>query len=326
MRRFLLILAAVLTTGSIASAASWADALFDGLSRDFGSVPRGTVLTHPFRIVNNTGRRLHIANVRVSCGCVTAWAMKHTLAPGEETAIMAKMDTSRFSNSRTVTIFVTIDEPAWAEVRLWVRANSRSDVSVVPDTLAFGRIKRGSSPTRSTTISLYGDPRFRILSIYAESNYVLPSCKLVRRTANELTYVLSAKLRPDTPPGRWYTDIWAKTNNPATPKIRIPLTVEIESSLSVSPAMALLGNVRVGGEEVRKIIVRGVQPFTITRIVGTDKQLEVVKNTDGKRTVHILTIRLRPTRPGQFERTLRIETDLPNDNTIEFTTRAYVVN
>ena len=45
--------------------ASWADSLFDELSRDFGSVPRGPTLTHPFRLVNKTGGHVHIASVRV---------------------------------------------------------------------------------------------------------------------------------------------------------------------------------------------------------------------------------------------------------------------
>src|SRR5262249_15121454 len=67
--------------------ASWADGLFDELSRDFGSVPRGPTLQHPFRVVNKTDQYVTISGVRVSCGCVSAQALKATLAPGEETAI-----------------------------------------------------------------------------------------------------------------------------------------------------------------------------------------------------------------------------------------------
>src|SRR5215212_1111310 len=52
--------------------ASWADGLFDELSRDFGSVPRGPTLQHPFRLVNKTNQHVHIASVRVSCGCTSA--------------------------------------------------------------------------------------------------------------------------------------------------------------------------------------------------------------------------------------------------------------
>src|SRR5262245_10626034 len=91
--------------------ASWADALFDDLSRDFGSVPRGPSVTHPFRIVNNTKQMVRIAGVRVSCGCTTARALQTSLAPGQETAILVQMDTRRFSGTKIVTVYVTFDLP-----------------------------------------------------------------------------------------------------------------------------------------------------------------------------------------------------------------------
>src|SRR5438093_12880955 len=87
-------------------AASWADAMFDELSKDFGSVPHGPMLTHPFRLTNNTGQPVHIGGVRVSCGCVSAGPVKSVLAPGESTSIVATMDTRRCSGAKSVTIYV----------------------------------------------------------------------------------------------------------------------------------------------------------------------------------------------------------------------------
>lgn len=323
MYRYIVILLVGFWTASPAFASTWADGLFETLSRDFGSVPRGPVISHPFRIVNNTGKTVRITNVRVSCGCVTASVMQPTLAPGQETAVMAKMDTRRFSNSRTVTIYVTFDQPTYAEVRLWVRANSREDVGVYPDTLAFGNVKRGEDASRKTTISLMGSSDYRITGISCESNYVQPVAKMVRRDGYEVSYELTAGLRKDTPPGRWYTDIWVTTNNPAMPKVRIPLTVEVQSALSVSPNVVLFGNVKSGSEQVRKIIVRGVQPFRIVGVRGTDKQVRVMSSTQDKKSVHVLTIRLRPAESGTIDRTIHLETDLGEDSQIDFTTRAY---
>src|SRR5262245_34254592 len=120
MLRYSLVVLLGLCVGGRASA-SWADALFDELSRDFGSVPRGPTLTHPFRLVNKTGARVHIASVRVSCGCTSAQALQQDLAPGQETAILVHMDTRRFTNTKNVTIFVTFDQPRFEEVRLWVQ-------------------------------------------------------------------------------------------------------------------------------------------------------------------------------------------------------------
>ena len=125
MFRYGLVVAAVLGAAGPALSATWADALFDEFSKDFGSVPRGPMLTHNFRIANNTRGVVNIASVRVSCGCVTATALKGRLEPGESTHLEARMDTTRFTGLRSVTIYVQFDQPAFEEVRLWVQANGR---------------------------------------------------------------------------------------------------------------------------------------------------------------------------------------------------------
>ena len=71
MSRYSLVLCAgLLWAASPAFAATQADSMFDELSKDFGSVPRGPTLVHHFRLVNNTKGPVNIASVRVSCGCV----------------------------------------------------------------------------------------------------------------------------------------------------------------------------------------------------------------------------------------------------------------
>src|SRR5208283_145107 len=146
MLRYTLVLLAGLCLTGPGRAASWADAMFDELSKDFGSVPRGPTLVHPFHFKNTTGGEVHIAGVRVSCGCTSAYALKTDVAPGEEAAILAQMDTMRFTGAKTVTIYVQVDRPQWEEVRLWVQANARDDFSVSPDTLALGKARHASSP------------------------------------------------------------------------------------------------------------------------------------------------------------------------------------
>jgi hypothetical protein len=102
------------------------------------------------------------------------------------------------------------------------------------------------------------------------------------------------------------------------------LTVEIQSALSVSPNTILLGKVKMNTERVQKIIVRGVDPFRVVSVQGADKQLQVHGDTTQKKTIHVLTVTFRPSESGQFDRTLYIQTDLKEDNSIDFTTRAYV--
>jgi uncharacterized protein DUF1573 len=323
-RYSLVCLLALCATGT-SFAGTWADGLFEELSRDFGSVPRGPTLKHPYRIVNNTGAPVHIAGVRVSCGCVSASALKNDLGPGEETAILANMDTRRFSGVKTVTIYVTFDQPRYQEVRLWIQANARDDVSVSPDTIAMGQVKRGTEPSSAVAVTFLGNGLSQITEMKSDSNYILPTLKEVRRAANEVSYELTARLRSDTPVGKWYTDVWLSTNNAAMPRVRVPLTVEIESALSVSPEAVLLGQVKAGSEAERRVIIRGVKPFKITEVKGTDAQLSVRDSSAESKAVHVLTVKLKAARPGEWTRTLRVLTDLKEENEIEFLTRVQVV-
>ncbi len=323
MSRYCFVMLAGLVAAAPAAAASWADGMFDELSKDFGSVARGPVQVHAFRVVNNTKQQINISSVRVSCGCTSASVVKPLLNPGEETAVVARMDTSRFIGVKSVTIFVQFDRPTFEEVRLWVQANARNDFSVSPDGLVFGEVKRASSPSLSNTITFYGN-QTRVTEVKSESNYVQASIKEVKGADGQPAYELTAKLREDVPIGKWYTDVWVKTNNPEYPQIRVPLTMDVQPGLSVSPDAVSLGQVAVNGESERRVIIRGAKPFKITGFKGSDDQLSVHDNTTDSKAVHVLTVKLKPGKAGDLNRNLRVETDLPDDNMIEFVVSAQV--
>jgi hypothetical protein len=299
--------------------------MFAELSKDFGSVPRGPTLDHQFLLTNRTGNLVHISSVRVSCGCVTASALDTNLAPGQSTAIQAHMDTRRFLGTKVVTIYVSFDRPHREEVRLWIQGNSRDDLSVTPETLAIGQAKRGSVPSAAVTVTFAGNGQWQITGVERESNYILTALQELHRDATVVSYQLTAAVRADTPVGKWYTDVWLTTNNPTGPKVRVPLTVEIESALSVSPSAVNLGQIQPGAEEERKVIVRGIQPFRITKIEGTDDQLTVNDSTSASKSVHVLSVRLKPKKAGELDRKLKVLTDLKEEGELEFQTKAQVV-
>ena len=308
-----------------ARASSWADSLFDELTYDFGSVPRGQLLTHPFRVVNKTDKTVQIGNVRVSCGmCSSARAVQTTLEPGQETFILAQMYTNRFAAVKDITIYVQFNQPKFEEVRLAIRANSREDLVYNPDSLAFGKVKRGTGAEQSMTIAFYGAPT-KIQAAKSESNYVQLSFKEAKGASGDSSFQLQAKIRPDTPAGKWYTDIWVMTNNPTMPKLRVPLTVEVEAALSVSPNAVSLGEIKAGGETDRKVIIRGAKPFRITSISGTDGVLKVHEAKAESKTVHVLTVTIRPNVVGELNRTIRVQTDIKTGGDIEFQALANIV-
>jgi hypothetical protein len=316
----------LMALGAAGSAsASWANSMFDELQRDFGTVPRGPTLTHPFRLTNTTSTPIHIANVRVSCGCTTATALQDELAPGQSTAIMANMDTRRFTGTKSVTIYVSFDRPHWDEVHLVVSANSRDDVMLTPDSLAFGQMRRGYSPNSTMSISFLGNSQWRITEIRSESNYVVPALREIRRDDGEVVYELTARVRHDVPVGKWYTDIWLTTNNLSTPRVRVPLTVEVQTALTVNPATAALGQVKNGETVERKVVVRGAKPFRVVGVRGVDSQIQIQDNAKEPKPVHVLTVKFKAARVGDQNWNIHVFTDMREDSEVEFDAKANVV-
>jgi hypothetical protein len=324
MFRYSLVLLAGLGATAPAAAATWADALFEELTKDFGSVPRGPTLVHPFRLTNTTKSTVTIAGVRVSCGCVSASATKTQLAPGEEAAIIARMDTTRFTGPRSVTIYVQFDRPAYQEVRLWVQANGRNDFGVNPDTIAFGQVKRSATPSAFTTLTFYGMSGLRVTEVSCESNYILTRVSEQQRQETEVAYRLTARLRGDVPVGKWYTDLWVKTDSAELPQVRVPLTVEIESALSVTPDVVSLGRLKVNAEGERRVVVRGVKPFTIRTVESGDRELTVRDSATEPKAVHVVTVKYKPSKAGDLNRKVRLVTDMADEGQIEFQVRAHV--
>jgi len=238
MFRFSLAVISGLCLGMPARADSWADGMFQELSKDFGAVARGPELSFPFRFTNNTGRAVHVASVRVSCGCTSAQALQTDIEPGKTGVILALMDTRRFLGPKRVNIFVQFDQPQWGETQLSVQAHSRDDLTVSPDGLAFGQTSQGSRPAQTVTITFYGNSQWTIQDARGDSAYIQTAVKELRRNPTDVSYQVTARIRPDTPVGKWFSDVWLKTNDPSVPRIRIPLTVDVEPVATVQSKAA----------------------------------------------------------------------------------------
>src|SRR6516225_6804369 len=105
MRKTIVALA-VLTLGAAeAPAQGWAEKMFkDGLSHDFGTVPRGAQLFHRFTVTNIYAVRMEVTGISRSCDCVTAVAAKRILEPRETTTVDITMDGRRFTGPKSVTV------------------------------------------------------------------------------------------------------------------------------------------------------------------------------------------------------------------------------
>ena len=286
--------------------------LFTEKVMDFGTSPRGTVLVHYFRFTNNTNQTLTLGNPRVSCGCVSAAVNKPQVAPGETGVVIAHMDTRRIPQPNTVksvTVYVPFLAPVREEVSLRVQTVTRDDLILTPDKIAFGDIPAGKGGAKSTKVTFASDPSWKITEVTSTGGFVKADCKEESRNGNFVTYAVTAKVDEKCPAGNWICYLHLKTSNPATGKIRVPVTVTVTPDTSIKTESAAFGTLPVGVETEKTITIQSQKPFKILEVKGADEELKVVLPKAEARQKHTIILAAHPQSTGGFTRTVEIVTD-----------------
>jgi hypothetical protein len=323
-----LLLGVICSLGAAGTVQAGARDYFSEFAKDFGTTPRGPVLTHYFTIKNTTNQTVQIGQPRVSCGCVSAQILKPTLSPGESTALLAMMDTRRIPQSnvvKAVTVYVPFLSPTLEEVAVTVQAIARDDLVMTPDTLAFGTLRKGQGGTASVKMSFYSDPNWEIKEISTTGGYVKPEAKLLAREGSVVTYEITAKLDPSCPVGDWTADVWLKTSNVAVEKLRIPVRVTVVAPIALNPDVVKLPDLKIGDSIQHRVILRGNQAFKVLEVKGGDEIVALKPQSDSAMPVHVLTIAVNPTEPGVLSRTFEIVTDHKEQEKVSLPFRATVV-
>jgi hypothetical protein len=308
-----LVLGSVLVVAAFAGQASaGARDYFTEFVKDFGTTPRGPVLTHYFAIKNTTNAQVTIGQPRVSCGCVSTNLLKSTLAPGETTAVLAMMDTRRIPQAgvlKAVTVYVPFLSPTLEEVSLQVQTITRDDLVMTPESLAFGTVRQGQAGTASMKVTFYSDPGWKVTEAASTGIYVKPTVAEVSRKGNEVTYEVTATLDPACPVGVWSADVWLTTSNAAVQKLRVPVSVSVVAPIAVNPTAVSLADLKVGASVEHKVILRGNQAFKVLDVKGGDDVVSVKQQSEGSEAVHILTFAVSPKAVGDLTRMFEVTTD-----------------
>lgn len=312
MRNAVLALVMLAIPTASASAQGWAEKLFkDGLTYDFGTRPRGAQLIHRFPITNIYAVRLEITNIKSGCGCATATAEKRILEPRETSFIEVRMDGRRFSGAKTVAIRVTVGPQFVSTAELRVTANARADVVFNPGEVNFGTVTRGQAPTQTVDVEYAGSLAFEVSEVIAKDLPYSVAIKELYRRPGQVGYRLTVALKADAPLGPQKHEVFLKTNDPATPMVPVLVEANVQSSISVTPSLLALGAVKTDTPLIRRVVVRGNQPFRILGIDGVGNGVELgAPLSDKPEAIQFVTLKCQFATPGGFQRELKIRTTL----------------
>lgn len=316
MRKAYLAIVALAIAAAPASAEGWAEKMFkDGLTHDFGVVPRGAQLVHRFTITNIYAVRMEITSIKSGCGCVTASMTKRVLESKESAILEVRMDGKRFFGPKTVGVSVTVGPEFISTAEIKVIANGRTDVVFNPGQVDFGAVARGQTTVKQIEVEYAGALDWRVDQVLAKDvPYTAKIEEYYRRktrTGFQVGYRLSVSLKGDAPVGTHRHNMYLKTNDPTNSLVPVLIESSVQSLVQVAPSQLDLGAIRTDTQLIRRVVVRGNKPFTIKSVGGTGSGVELGGEiTAREATAHFLTFKCQATKEGAFHHEIKILTSL----------------
>jgi hypothetical protein len=303
---------AVNSAATTGAAADWARKMFTETSHDFATIARGAKAEYRFVLKNIYLGDIHIADVRVSCGCTTPRIEKEWLKTYEEGAIVASINSEKFLGSQSSTITVTLDKPRRAEVQLHVTVYVHSEVVFQPASAQLGNVDRGTPVEKKISVSHTRRGDWRILEVKSGNPHLSGEVVETARQRNRVSYELRVRLDANAPAGYVRDYLMLVTNDGRS--TTIPVLVEgcVLPGLSVSPASLFLGTLRPGQGVTKQVVVRGKAPFRIVSITADCNCFKIASPADAAaKPFHLVPITFTAEgKPGKIVKTIRIETDL----------------
>jgi hypothetical protein len=285
--------------------------MFTVRSYNFGNVARGAKAEYAFELTNRYVEDVHVASVRVTCGCTTPRIEKEWLKTYEKGAIVAHINSDRFLGNQGSTIIVTIDKPFAAQVQLHVKVHIFRDVLLEPSSVALGSVAQGNSAERTISVQYTGRSDWQIVEVKSNNPHLTGKLTETSRQGGQASYDLKVVLDKDAPVGYLNEHLMLVTNDQQAKQIPVLVEGQVQADISVSPASLFLGVLQPGQSVTKQIVVRGQKPFRIASVKGDCKCLQATAPKDKEaKVLYLVPVTFTAgEKAGKITQTVCIETD-----------------
>jgi hypothetical protein len=288
----------------------WAENIFKDqktgqldLSKDFGTVPRGTQLYKRFKITNIYKVPLEI-NATAGCTCLTVTPAKQQLQSLQEGFIDVVMDAAKFKGQRNAKVNVTVGPTFISSTTLLI---------------SCGVVTSGSAIGPQTLDIEYAGPLdWRLTELVTHDAPLDVSFQELYRRHGQVGYRVSAAIKADAAPGSFKHELFFRTNDSASPLLPILVEGTIQGGLSAVPETVDMGKLKIGESITKLVLVRATKEFRILGVDGAGNGVSAeIRQAPSK--VQLVKVKYQPTQAGDLHRQLKIKTDLTQENSVVVT-------
>jgi hypothetical protein len=235
------------------------------LSRNFGSVARGTVVSESFTLRNKGTAPLIIERMDFRVHGMSA-RVRQTIEPGGSAELVLSWDTSQFSREVEGEAVISINDPERPELLITLTGFVVSPIDILPYPAVYLSQYQGEQAAQS--LSLQNNQDHPIALTGYESSSDIFSVEIEAAKPGSL-FNLTIAAKPDAPIGRWRERLFVHTDDPDHRRFAIEVNILVKPDVFVSIETLDFGRLslrRLKGDPAVLDLVK--QLFMVTRRGG----------------------------------------------------------
>jgi hypothetical protein len=271
-----------------------------------GAVEPGEVLHLEWTLRNDGDAPLLIESLDPTCYCTTGKADATAVPPGSSTKIRVTIDPSDFTGAIEKGVEITTNDPQTPTQLVQATMTVRPSIAVVPPELDFGSVPAAGSRERTVDFKAPKERPFQVKAATPGAPYLSVEQEPMQ-TDDRAGVRLFVKVKPGAPAGPFTTMVIVETDDPAKPRIEVPVRGKGAGGPSFEPER-LVFQAATPGTAVGTVTVRGGKGLQVTGVKSTSPALEATAQPQPDGSVAVRVAVAKDAKPGRITAKLLIGT------------------
>lgn len=306
--------------------------------KDFGTVPKGTMLDWSFTIRNTGNADLQILSAQPTCGCTVA-EFDRVIKPGDEGRVVAHVDTTQFTGPIQKAVDLRTNDPAAPTAQLTINANVKPYVQLHPSGFVRFSMLQGESQTQTVRIYSEEDTPFEIVSVQSPVDWI--QADVVELTGEnrmplgrdgQKQYAINITVDERAQMGPLAQKVEIQTTSKYQPFLQVSVSGVVRPGFAVNPTIVNFGETAPGAPEASRTVVlqtndrNNPAAFQVTRVESASDAVKAsVKPTDMPGQYEV-TVSLAPGAAGALDSNVKIYTNSKANPIVTVPVRGHVVS
>lgn len=278
--------------GVVSQACAQPECILEAESIDFGTVSTEQENARVLTIRNEGDSTLKITSVKSSCPCLKPEVAEKALAPDAQTELKVKLDLATYpTNEISGSVILETNDPSKDLVQVRVTGKIQPELTVEPNPIDFGTVKRGLAHTMTATVFQHTQSDLLITDIQSPPGLTCSVKKLESDNAKppKATYTLEVTLDPSLRQDILNEKITLNTSIARIPKWSVPVRARfIGIECTITPGLIAFGPSEPG-EAIGTIDITGSDALDI---IEAECTVDGISIKVGKKAAGMLTATL----------------------------------